>query len=136
MSNLKIKIPPDQESYSRTVTSSVLSAQLEGGAARYRQDLVGANTRIAVQWTTDSAGLQYLNAFYLLTGAKGLPFDVDLVFENATMTTYAAHFVPGSWVSPASVQGATYRVKAEIEVYSAPPTDASLTAILNNYTGY
>ena len=115
-------LAPDNSSYSVTDGKEVIAVQLDGGAARYRRDILNSTRKVSVQWVTDREGYQYIRSFYRSVTVSGsIPFEIDLVLDMPTLTTHQAHFVPGSMILQ-SQRGLSYIVGAELEVY---PNDES-----------
>lgn len=111
----KLPIPPDKMSYSVLFGNEVLSVVHEGGAPRYRRTKVGAPYKIPVTWTVERAGLLTLMDFYKGTKNGSLPFDIDLLVEEETLTECKARFEPGTFELK-SVQGHTFVLGADLEV--------------------
>lgn len=111
----KLFITPDSDSYSVVDGKEVLGVQLDGGAGRYRRDIVGASSTITVKWTTDAEGYLTLRDFYDSTGKGANPFLIDLIWEAPELTEHQAHFIPGSFKLDGQ-EGRTYIVSAELEV--------------------
>lgn len=131
MAILSLKIIPDQASYSLDFGEEFLAVEMEGGPAYYRQDQLGASVHLpGVTWTTDEAGWEYLRAFYQLTGAKGLPFAVQLFVNDATLVYHEAHFQK---IGLVSTDGPIFVVRANLEVTPLPIADADAQAIVDAY---
>lgn len=121
----KLIFPPDQSSYSVTDGTEVLSVQLDGGASRFRQDILNANCKITVQWTLDRDKYAYIKSFYkYLTMSGALPFLLDLYIDNPyELTEHVCHFVPGTF-GLKSQSGLAFVVSAQIE--AIPVEDQNL----------
>lgn len=116
MSTPALLLPPDQANYVAPFGHTVLSAQLEGGASRFRQDQLGAVFLLAVQWTCDAFNYNYLMAFYRTAISYGaLPFTIGLLLDSGAIQTYTAHFVPDTF-GLTSQSGNTFIVGATLEV--------------------
>lgn len=126
----KLYLPPDQAGYSAKPGLEVLSAQLDGGAPRYRRDVIGATARVTLQWTLVASALQYLQAFYRTGVSRGADwFLIDLILDGAAMAEYQAHFVPGSFEIK-SRQGRGFVVGAELDVVPCAADEAFDEAII------
>lgn len=126
MALVEFVIPPDQASYSVTDGKEVVSTQLDGGAARYRRDILGATSRVAVQWTCGPSAYKYIRSFYrgvTVSGSKA--FNIGLILDEPEITTHKVYFIPGSMVLRQQ-QGLTYIVGAELEVH---PAEVSANAL-------
>lgn len=135
MSLIKLMLPPDQTSYTVTDGAEVVSVDLDGGAARYRRDILGATSRVAVQWTAGVDEYKYLRGFYRgITISGSLPFEIDLIVDANELTTHKAYFIPKSFALRQQ-QGLTYIVGAELEIYPADITD-SLSAFVLLYNEF
>lgn len=135
----KLILPPDKEGYSVTDGTEVIAVQLDGGAARYRRDVLGATSRVPVQWKLNPGNYRYLRAFYRTATNNGAtPFLIDLLMDEPTLTEHQAYFVPGS-MKLSSVSGLTHTVAAELEVIPDLPDaayDAALVMIYEEYGPY
>ena len=115
----KFIIPPDNSSYAVTSGKEVVATQLDGGAARYRRDILGATSTVDCVWTFGPEQYKYMRSFYRalqLGGAR--PFLIDLILDEPTLTEHKAYFVPGS-MKLTGQKGLTYWVSAQLEVYPA-----------------
>lgn len=112
----KLYMRPSNASYSVQRGSEVLSVKLDGGASKYRRDILNASFTVTVSWDTTEDGWDYLNAFYRTATARGsLPFTIDLLLEDSTLTTYTAYFVPDTFKLTGQ-QGEAYYIEATLEV--------------------
>ena len=120
-------IPPDQNGYAFTDGKEVLSVQLDGGASRYRKDILNANVNVTVQWTVDRDQYNFLRVFYKKRTESGsLPFMIDLYLDDPyTLTTHVAHFVPGTF-GLKSQKGLSFVVGATLEVKPSALSDANI----------
>lgn len=116
MAMQKLIIPPDNSQYSVTDGKEVVATQLDGGAARYRRDIIGATSAVSVSWILNENGYNYLRSFYRgITGKGASPFLIDLILDEYELTEHKAYFVPGSMQLTAQ-KGLTYWVSAQLEV--------------------
>lgn len=114
---LKLLIVPDADGYNSVDGETVIRTGLDGGAARYRQDKLGASKMVSLKWTLNPQQYEYWRAFYV-TGTKqgALAFLCDLVSENGRgPVEHVCNFIPGS-VSLPTQQGYTYVQQAQLEV--------------------
>lgn len=116
MSITKFTIPPDNSSYSVTDGKEVISVALDGGASKYRRDIIGASSIVDVQWVCDRDEFHYIRAFYRsLLGKGSEPFSIDLILDSALPAPHKAYFIPGSMVLTGQ-KGLSYYVSARLEV--------------------
>jgi len=119
----KFVLPPDNSAYSVTDGIETVATQLDGGASRYRRDIMGSTSRVMVAWNVGPAEYTYIRSFYKAVVASGsLPFEIDLLLDEPRLTTHKAYFRPGSMVLN-SQKGLTYFVTAELEVYPLPVSE-------------
>src|SRR4051812_39137454 len=113
---MKILIPPSTAGYAAERGSEVLSVKLDGGASKYRRDIIGAAFNVNVTWDgLNAEQFNYLNACFRTGTVRGsLPFDIDLILDKSALTEYSAYFVPGSFKLTAQ-QGLAYFVSAQLE---------------------
>lgn len=135
MDMMKFTIAPDNSSYSVTDGTEVASTKLDGGAARYRRDILGATSTVDVSWVLDREGFMYSRAFYRgVTASGSLPFLIDLILDDFELTEHKAYFVPGS-MKTTGQKGLTYWVSAQLEVYPAELSgyETDLVATYNEF---
>lgn len=131
----KFVIPPDNSQYSVTDGKEVVSTQLDGGAARYRSDIIGATSTVNVSWILNETGYKYLRSFYRgITGKGAAPFLIDLILDEFELTEHKSYFIPGS-LQLTQQKGLTYWVSAQLEVYPNEDTDKGAFAYLYNAMG-
>lgn len=120
MMNLsKMVLSPDNSSYSVTDGEEVVTTKLDGGAARYRRDLLGSTSTVGVSWILRPDQFKYIRSFYRALTLKGSkPFLIDLILDEPTLTEHKAFFIPGS-MQLTNQSGHTYYVSAQLEVYPA-----------------
>lgn len=135
MAMQKFVIPPDNSQYSVNDGKEVVATELDGGAARYRRDVIGATSTVDVAWILDTIDYKYLRSFYRgLTGKGALPFLIDLILDEAELTEHKVYFVPGS-MQLTGQKGLTYWVSAQLEVYPNEDTDNGNAALMYNAMG-
>jgi hypothetical protein len=115
----KIVVSPEQSDYSFTDGEEVVAIPVEGGAARYRKDIINSHIRVRASWVLDPPGYHYIRAFYRATQNGGLPFLIDLIVNSSTLTQHTAYFLPGT-MSLSSKEGNIYHVSAELEADPVP----------------
>jgi len=119
MSISKFIIPPDNSSYAVSDGKEVVSTKLDGGASRYRRDILGATSTVDVVWILGPDEYKYLRSFYRALCVSGSrPFLIDLILDEPTLTEHKAYFIPAS-VRLTGQKGLTYWVSAQLEVYPA-----------------
>lgn len=129
----KLYLPVDKEGYSVKFGENVISTKLDGGASRFRLDMIGATHEIPVQWSTDRAGYDYLMAFKRTTIKNGsLPFLIDLVVDDNEPAEYTAYLVPGT-LGLRNQSGNSYIVGATLEVLAVPTNETADQAIIDAY---
>lgn len=115
----KLTLAPDSSSYSVTDGKEVVSVALDGGAGRYRRDILDASSSVSVVWICDREEYHYLRAFYrALLGKGSKPFLIDLILDDPLPAEHKAYFVPGSMVLTGQ-KGLSYYVSAQLEVEPA-----------------
>lgn len=111
-----LNLIPDQEGYSLTMSTGVIVSQLDGGAPRSRVDILGAWTGMAVQWTVDNDGYEYLQqAFRYCEVNGGAHFLMYLYLSHGVLDQHEVMFVPGTF-GLASQKGRQFVVRAQILV--------------------
>lgn len=136
----KLTISPDQASYAVSDSSNeVVRVQLQGGAGRYRRDILNGSKIVNAVWTVGRDEYDYLQMFYrVMTYRAGEPFSANLIIGENDLTKHECRFIPGSWQLQ-SQKGLTYVVAAQLEVTALPYDyiyEDSLIAILSNYGSY
>ena len=113
----KFIITPDNSSYSVADGKEVIAVQLDGGAARYRRDIIGATSTVNVSWILGREQYLYLRSFYRgITGKGATPFLIDLILDDFELTEHKAYFIPGT-MQLTGQKGLTHWVSAQLEVY-------------------
>lgn len=129
-------LAPDQATYDVTDGTEVVSVQLDGGASRFRADILNATSIVTVEWSIGPTQYQYLRAFYKTATQNGSePFEIDLFLDQPILTTHTAYFVAGS-MKLASQSGLTFVVTASLEVYPLPQDDDYNNSIMDLYEIY
>jgi len=132
---IKFVIPPDNSAYSVTDGNEVVSTQLDGGAARYRKDILSATSIVNVSWVLDRDGYYYGRSFFRGITSKGaLPFLIDLILDDYVLTEHKAYFKPNSWQLTGQ-KGLTYYVSAQLEVYPNEDIDNGNFVYIYNALG-
>lgn len=112
----KLVIPPNQSGYSVSVGQETISTKLDGGASRFRVDILNASSDVTCSWTVGPDNYEYLRRFYLVNIKNGNePFLIDLILDSPMPTQYTARFIPGSW-GLTGQQGHTYTVGCQLEI--------------------
>lgn len=123
MTMTKFIIPPDNSAYSATDGKEVVATQLDGGAARYRRDIIGATSTVNASWVLGRDEYKYLRSFYRgITGKGATPFLIDLILDEYEPIEHKVYFIPGSMQLTAQ-KGLTHWVSAQLEVYPNEDTD-------------
>lgn len=132
----KLVIPPNEAAYTGTFGNEIVSVQLSGGASRSRLDILNAWRNITVQWSVSPSGYQYLMSFHRGVALKGIvPFTIDLIFDEAELVEYNAKFVVDTF-RLSSVQGYTYTVDAQLEVYPVDDDFSYDQSFVDTYNEY
>jgi hypothetical protein len=131
----KLILEPVQAGYATQPPTEVLRQQLDGGAGRYRADIIGGASIVNVAWVLDEGQYQYLWAFFRAKTARGSSsFLIDLVLEETEMTERTAHFLPGT-LKLDSKQGEVYFASAQIEIEAIEADDDFDNAIADAFEG-
>lgn len=130
---------PDSSSYSVADGIEVLSTKLDGGASRYRKDILGATSTVDCTWILGQTDYKYFRAFFRALTEKGAtPFLIDLILDEPALTEHKAYFIPSS-IRLTGTQGNIFWVSAQLEVYPAEMDKeaaiefVNLTNILGRY---
>ena len=130
----KLMLVPDKASYTVKDGKEVVSIQLDGGAARYRRDVLNAASRVTCLWNLDPAEYQYFRAFYRTSTQNGSQtFLASLMLDEPVLRDFEAHFVPDS-VMLREQSGLLYVMAAELEVSPLPVDDAFNQAVVDLWT--
>lgn len=115
---MKCLLAPDNSAYTAEYGEEVVRSALDGGAGRYRSDILNSSTMVGVQWITDREGYDYLMAFYRTITKRGaLPFTIDLIINDSELFEHTVHIVPGSFKLTGQ-KGLSHTVAATLEVHS------------------
>ena len=138
---MKLQVQPESSSYNLNFGQEALRTELEGGLGRYRQDIVGASTKLqGIQFRCDPEQYEYLLAFWRNETKRGAePFEMDLYLDNADLVECVCHFMSPITLSQQS--GLTFVVSADIEVTRAfdpdeATDDVATIAAYNLKVGY
>lgn len=135
MAITKFIIPPDNSQYSVTDGKEVVATQLDGGAARYRRDIIGATSTVNASWILGREEFDYLRSFYRgVTGKGAKPFFIDLILDEFEPKEHKAYFVPGS-MQLTQQKGLTHWVSAQLEVCPNEDTDNGSFAYIYSALG-
>jgi len=136
---MKFLLTPENSSYSvEKSIEETMRAQLEGGAGRYRADILGASNLVNCSWILDGTQFTYFEAFYRSVAGNGaLPFTIDLIINDAELREYTARFVPKTKKLTAQ-KGLAYYVSAQLEVNDDTNPGIDLVTVLeyNASQGY
>lgn len=111
-----LHFPPAATGYSAQQRSGVLSVELDGGASRYRKDILHGAFRVTATWFCNRQEYDYLCAFHRTSTQSGsLPFDVSLRLDAEKRAVHTAYFVPGTF-RLSRMEGRSRVVEAELEV--------------------
>jgi hypothetical protein len=136
MAITKFIYPPDQQGYSFQDGKETLQAELDGGASRFRRDVLNGAYKLNVSWTLDPNGYNYARAFYRgVTQSGALPFLIDLWTDvGDQLLEHEVHFVPGTF-GLKSQRGQSFIVGATLEVqpYQLSDTTADIVYLVNEF---
>lgn len=128
----KITLPVTESGYSIVEGNEALFADFGSGRTNFRAGKDGLVSRVKVQWTLDRTSYTTFRTFYSNQGKGSIPFLIDLLMDQSTLTEHVASFVPGS-ITLQAVDGLTYIVSAELAV--APIWDPGGYAVtVHNYS--
>jgi len=132
----KFVLAPTQASYGVRDGQTTLSVKLDGGASRYRRDVLNATRAVSCEWVLSAEDFLYFRTFYNTETVSGSgSFLIDLIIDDADLTEHEAHFVPNT-VQMSVLSGTTYSVRADLE--AKPITRDALydAAIVDVYDAY
>jgi len=134
----KFVIPPNQNSYRVKDGETTIAVKLDGGASRYRRDILNAYYTVDCEWRLSQDDYQYFRAFYNTETTSGsLPFLIDLITDEADLTEHEAQFIPDT-IQLSVYNGAYFTVRAQLEVKPIPrdaTLDATLVMLFSEYGG-
>lgn len=111
----KLTIAPNQSGYAVSDGVEVISTQLDGGMARYRRDILGANALVSVQWSLSPLEFKYVKDFFnLLTGRGAKAFLLDLYLDDEVLTEHTCMLLPGSFRLTGQ-RGQQFTISAQID---------------------
>ncbi|TCM62297.1 hypothetical protein EC844_12525 [Acinetobacter calcoaceticus] len=117
-----------QSGYSVRFPSGVISQPLDGGAPRMRRVSRNNWRTVAVNWTVQESGYQYLCAFYeIWCENPSQPFYANLIVDGPEYKAYRCHFEPDSFGLD-SKEGTVFGVSAQFLV--KPIIDRDLNQII------
>lgn len=132
----KFVIPPIQNSYKVTDGETTIAVKLDGGAARYRRDILNAYFTVDCEWRLSQDDYQYFRAFYNTETTSGsLPFLIDLITDEAVLTEHEAQFIPNT-IQLSVFNGAYFTVRGQLEVKPIDRDAAYDSALVMLYTEY
>lgn len=116
----KLKISPVEEGYGVSFGREIMPIPTRGGRSRFRRELLSAASRVSVQWITDGAGYEYLQAFFRSVARGGaIAFTADLILDRAGLYEASANLIPGS-LQLSSIRGEAHTLIAELEAAPIP----------------
>lgn len=131
----KLKLRPNRDSYSVSDGTTFKQTRLEGGASRFRRDLLGAARTVDVSWLLDPSQYRYFTAFYNTTLKDGSEsFKIDLLLDNPRLTEHVAHFIQDTKKLDGQ-SGLGHTVSAQLEVLplrTNPDLDDAIVAAFND----
>jgi len=134
----KFVIPPNQNSYRVKDGETTIAVKLDGGASRYRRDILNAYFMIDCEWRLSQDDYQYFRAFYSTETINGsLPFLIDLITDTADLVEHEAQFVPDS-MQLSVYNGGYFTIRAQLEVKPVArdtTLDAALVMLFTQYGG-
>lgn len=120
----KLKLYPTDAYSVASPQGEILRTDLDGGAGRYRADVIGATSMANVTFQLLADGFQYLWAFYRAkTGHGAEPFLIDLILDGQERQERTVRFMPGSLTLSGKTRDKFYTVTAQLEVEALPADD-------------
>ena len=124
----KLMLTPLQDSYKlKRIKPEHTQVVLEGGAGRYRRDIVGATQKITVKWALDAEDYMYIWCFFRVFVDSVRKFRIDLIVEDEGLVECFAYYIPDSFELDKNV-ATNYWCKATLEVIT-PEYDLELDYI-------
>lgn len=112
----KLVITPQQDSYTLSRNQDgFVRIDLDGGAGRYRRDVLGSTEKITAKWILSADDYTYLWAIYRIFTNRMVKFKIDLIVEDEGLCECKAWFWPGTFKLSKQV-GTTYYCQATLEV--------------------
>lgn len=109
---LKLQRPPDVANYAYQDSEEVVATRLDGGASRFRADILNATGLLNAKWTVGGNDFEYLRAFS--RAARAESFLVDLCVDTAEPVEHTAHFIGG--LRHIALGAGVFEVSATLEV--------------------
>lgn len=127
----KLNLIPSNASYTVVDGAETISVTLDGGASRYRRDVIGARSRASVLFELDKGTYTYLRAFYRSATVYGsTSFTLDMILDGGDLEEYTAYFIPGT-LRLTEQKGSYYVVSVDLEVAPNTPDTSLDTAIVS-----
>lgn len=133
----KLTLSPQQASYNLKPGEQTIHQKLEGGASKFRQDILNPNSTLKCQWFCSALQYNYLMAFYKTVAKAGAnAFLIDLIVDDgSSVTEHEAHFIPNS-LALTGVNGLTYTVTAELEIKPLEEDETYNRGLVDVYNAY
>lgn len=113
---MKLLVQPEANGYQVQYSEDALRVDLDGGAGRYRRDILGGAPFVDVTFRLNPEDFNYLMAFYREETKEGSePFEIDLFITEAGLTTCVARIMPGTW-KLGEQSGLTYVISCRLEL--------------------
>jgi hypothetical protein len=138
---MRLLLRPESASYSVKYGAEAVNIDLDGGAGRYRLDIINASKKVNAQWILDSTEFEYLMAFYRSVANRGATtFQIELIIDGSDIGEVDAHFVPDSFELVAQ-RGLAYTVAAQLEITTPvnpdlEDDDLDIVSAYNTSQGY
>lgn len=129
---MKFLITPTSAGYSANYGEEVIRTALDGGAGRYRADILQSSTMVECSWVLTGRQFDYMSAFYRLHKKGAVPFEIDLIVDGAALVERVVNIVPGSYQLTGQ-SADNYFVKATLEVHPIIFSDDADLAIVSAY---
>ncbi len=131
-----LPLTPSSASYTTKQANEIVATDLPGGPPATRRDFIGATHAITVQWACDPLKYSVLEAFFRTTTAMGsLPFQCELIIDDAPTALYECKFVPGSY-GLQSQSGHNYVVGANLYASQIIVDDAYDVGLITAYSAF
>lgn len=138
---MRFLITPESSSYAVERGNEVVRVELDGGAGRYRADVLHSSFKVDCQWIFTRSQYDYAMAFFRTQTQRGsLPFEIELIIEDFDLGERTAYFIPGSFKLTGQ-RGLAYFVSGTLEVLpeinpDETTEDAATIAAYNTAQGY